>query len=71
MPEVVEAFTVAGAADAFLRVVASDMMHLERVISRLRGLDYVQQTSTTLLLSRLIHRPITDLTQSLRGSDSA
>ena len=60
MPEVAEAFTVAGKADALLRVVAGDMIHLERVISRVRGLSYVQQTDTTLLLSRLLHRPMAD-----------
>jgi DNA-binding Lrp family transcriptional regulator len=58
MREVAEAFTVAGKADALLRVVAGDMVHLERVISRVRGLSYVQQTDTTLLLSRLLHRPM-------------
>jgi DNA-binding Lrp family transcriptional regulator len=56
-PEIVEAFTVAGAADATLRVVAADVPHLERVISRLRGLPYVQQTDTTMLLSTLVRRP--------------
>ena len=56
-PEIVEAFTVAGAADAMLRVVAADVPHLERVISRLRGLSYVQQTDTTMLLSPLVRRP--------------
>ncbi len=55
-PEIVEAFTVAGAADAMLRVVAADVPHLERVISRLRGLPYVQQTDTTMLLSTLVRR---------------
>ena len=55
--EIVEAFTVAGAADAMLRVVAGDVPHLERVISRLRGLPYVQQTDTTMLLSVLVRRP--------------
>jgi DNA-binding Lrp family transcriptional regulator len=55
-PEIVEAFTVAGAADAMLRVVAADAPHLERVISRLRGLPYVQQTDTTMLLSTLVRR---------------
>jgi DNA-binding Lrp family transcriptional regulator len=57
IPEIVEAFTVAGAADAMLRVMAGDVPHLERVISRLRGLPYVQQTDTTMLLSVLIRRP--------------
>jgi hypothetical protein len=40
-----------------LRVVAADVVQLERVISRLRGLTYVQQTDTTMLLSRLLSRP--------------
>lgn len=57
MPEVVSASTVSGGADALLRVVASDVRHLERVVSRLRGLPYVQQTSTVLLLSNLLSRP--------------
>jgi DNA-binding Lrp family transcriptional regulator len=57
MPEVVDAFTVAGAADSMLRVVASDVPHLEHVISRLRGLPYVQRTDTTMLLSVLVRRP--------------
>jgi DNA-binding Lrp family transcriptional regulator len=57
IPEIVEAFTVAGAADAMLRVVVGDVPHLERVISRLRGLAYVQNTDTTMLLSALVRRP--------------
>ena len=57
MPEVVDAFTVAGAADSMLRVVASDVPHLEQVISRLRGLSYVERTDTTMLLSVLVRRP--------------
>ena len=57
VPEIVEAFTVAGAADAMLRVVAEGVLHLERVISRLRGLPYVQQTDTTMVLSSLVRRP--------------
>lgn len=56
MPEVVEAWTVAGPADALLRIVAEGPEQLERVISRLRGLAYVQQTDTGLLLSQLVRR---------------
>lgn len=56
IPEVVEASTVAGAADTLLRVVADGPGELERVIGRLRALKYVQQTDTALLLSRLIRR---------------
>jgi hypothetical protein len=40
-----------------LRVVVGDVPHLERVITRLRGLAYVQQTDTTMLLSALVRRP--------------
>jgi DNA-binding Lrp family transcriptional regulator len=69
IPEVVEAFTVAGKADTLLRVVAGDMVHLERVISHVRGLSYVQQTDTTLLLSRLLHRPLADPATSDAWSD--
>ncbi len=56
IPEVVEAFTVAGVADSVLRVVAEDPAHLERLISRLRGLAYVEQTDTMLYLSPLVTR---------------
>ena len=60
LPEIVEAFTVSGAADAVLRIAVRDVVHLERVISRLRGLPYVQQTDTTMLLSSLVQRsPLT------------
>jgi DNA-binding Lrp family transcriptional regulator len=58
LPEVIEASTVSGSADAVLRVVAADVVQLERVISRLRGLSYVQQTDTTMLLSLLLSRPV-------------
>jgi DNA-binding Lrp family transcriptional regulator len=57
MPEVVSAHSVSGAADTLLRVVAADAQHLERVISRVRDLPYVQRTSTVLLLSDLLTRP--------------
>lgn len=57
VPEVVEAFTVTGPADATIRVVAGNAEHLERVISRLRNLEYVRQTDTTMLLSTLLQRP--------------
>ena len=56
LPEVVEALTVTGAADTILRVVARDAEHLERVIGRLRGLDYVRQTDTTMVLSTVLRR---------------
>lgn len=64
IPEIVDASTVSGSADAVLRVVAADASHLERVISSLRSLPYVNQTDTTLLLSRLLNRPMGDSTSN-------
>lgn len=64
IPEIVDASTVSGSADAVLRVVAANARHLERVISSLRGLPYVNQTDTTLLLSRLLNRPMGDPTDT-------
>jgi DNA-binding Lrp family transcriptional regulator len=60
IPEIIEAFTVAGTPDAALRVVAGDMPHLERVISQLRSLPYVQQTDTMMRLSSLVNRSASD-----------
>ncbi len=56
LPEVISGYTVTGDADALLRVVAADVAHLERVVSSLRRLPYVQHTSTVLLLSPLVTR---------------
>jgi DNA-binding Lrp family transcriptional regulator len=68
LPEVIEASTVSGSADAVLRIVAADVVQLERVISRLRGLPYVQQTDTTMVLSRLLSRPVADPVIHLDGA---
>lgn len=56
IPEVIEAVTVTGGADTIVRVVAADSAHLERVIGRLRSIDYVRQTDSTMVLSTVLHR---------------
>ena len=56
LPEVVSGHTVAGDADAMIQVVATDVRHLERVVSSLRSLGYVQHTNTILQLSALVTR---------------
>jgi DNA-binding Lrp family transcriptional regulator len=61
IPEVIEAVTVTGPADTMVRVVARDAEHLERVITRLRSMDYVRQTDTTMILSTLVYRAARDL----------
>jgi DNA-binding Lrp family transcriptional regulator len=54
MPEVVEAFTVSGAADAIVHLRASGIAHLESALERLRALDFVDRTISTVVLSTLV-----------------
>jgi DNA-binding Lrp family transcriptional regulator len=53
VPEVLEAFTVTGAADALLHVRAEDMSDFERVLEDVRDHDGISQTRSTVVLSRL------------------
>lgn len=59
LPEVVAAYTVSGAADAIVHLRASDIHHLETALERLRGLEIVDRTVSTVVLSRLLERPPT------------
>lgn len=56
IPEVVAASTVAGAADAVVRVRAQDVQHLERTLERIRSSAAIERTESTIVLSRLIER---------------
>lgn len=55
-PEVVEAFTVTGDADALLHVFAEDIQHFERVLTRISAEPFVARTRSTLILSALLRR---------------
>ncbi|AYY14673.1 Lrp/AsnC family transcriptional regulator [Actinobacteria bacterium YIM 96077] len=55
-PEVVEAFTVTGDADALLHVFAADMQHFERVLSEISAEPFVARTRSVLVLSPLLRR---------------
>lgn len=57
-PEVVQACTVSGDADALLHVMASDMRHFETVLERLAAETYVVRTKSVLVLSRLLERTV-------------
>ncbi len=57
LPEVVAAYTVTGEADALLHVAVRDTAHLEQVLERIRGHDFVVKTRSTVVLSRLLERP--------------
>lgn len=56
IPEVVQASTVAGSADAVLRVRARDVGHLEETLERIRGAADIERTDSTIVLTRLIER---------------
>jgi Lrp/AsnC family transcriptional regulator, leucine-responsive regulatory protein len=50
LPEVVEAFTIAGDPDALVRLRVADLDHLKRVIDRLRRTGRVAGTKTLIVL---------------------
>jgi DNA-binding Lrp family transcriptional regulator len=56
-PEVVDACTVTGEADALLHIRASDVRHFEQVVERIGAEPFVVRTRSVIVLSRLVHRP--------------
>jgi len=57
VPEVVDAGTVSGSADAIVHMRSRDIATLEIAIERIRNAPNVDHTRSTIVLSRLIHRP--------------
>ena len=57
-PEVAAAYTVAGEASAILHLRATDTLHLEQALERLRDRPGVIRTQTQVLLSTLFERPL-------------
>lgn len=55
-PEVVEAMTVTGEADALLHIYAADPRHFERVLSAISAEPFVARTKSILVLSALLRR---------------
>jgi DNA-binding Lrp family transcriptional regulator len=56
-PEVIEAWSVTGGADAIARVRTSDNADLERLIMELQRDGKVERTSSQVVLSQLVSRP--------------
>ena len=56
-PEVVEASTISGEADAMLRILAADMRHFEQVLEQIGAQPFVARTKSVLVLSPLLRRP--------------
>ena len=65
-PEVIDACTITGEADALLRVQASDVRHFEQVVERIGAESFVVRTRSVIVLSRLVNRP--DLLSPSGGS---
>lgn len=56
VPEVVDAGTVTGSADAIVRMRSRDIPSLEAALERVRVAPNVDHTRSAIVLSRLIHR---------------
>jgi DNA-binding Lrp family transcriptional regulator len=57
-PEVADACTVTGEADALVHIRAADVRHFEDVMERIRAEPFVIRTRSVIVLSRLIDRAI-------------
>jgi DNA-binding Lrp family transcriptional regulator len=55
-PEVVDACTVTGEADALVHIRAADIRHFERVMERIGAEPFVVRTRSAIVLSRLVDR---------------
>jgi DNA-binding Lrp family transcriptional regulator len=72
VPEIVEAYSVAGSAgDLLARVVARDNTHLESVIQRLGRLAGVVRIRTEIALSERVPHRVLPLVESLTGAPPA
>jgi DNA-binding Lrp family transcriptional regulator len=56
-PEVTDACTITGEADALLHIHASDVRHFEQVVERIGAEPFVVRTRSVIVLSRLVNRP--------------
>jgi len=55
-PEVADACTVTGEADALVHIRAADVRHFEQVMERISAEPFVVRTRSVIVLSRLIER---------------
>ena len=56
LPDVVEAYTVTGEADALLHVKTASPAELEAVVEQVRAHQNAERTKTTIVLSRIVER---------------
>lgn len=55
-PEVVDACTVTGEADALVHIRAADVKHFEHVLERIGAEPFVMRTRSVIVLSRLVEQ---------------
>ena len=55
-PEVADACTITGEADALVHIRAADIRHFEQVMERISAEPFVQRTRSVIVLSRLVER---------------
>src|ERR1700723_657416 len=66
-PEVADACTITGEADALVHIRAADVRHFEDVMERIRAESFVVRTKSVIVLSRLVDRdPGTETVAPLR-----
>lgn len=56
LAEVVAAYTVSGSADAIVHLRAADIAHLETALERVRNVEFIERTESTIVLSTLLER---------------
>ncbi|HTZ92310.1 MAG TPA: Lrp/AsnC family transcriptional regulator [Streptosporangiaceae bacterium] len=56
-PEVIDACTVTGEADALVHIRAADVRHFEQVVEQIGAEPFVVRTRSVIVMSRLVHRP--------------
>ena len=69
-PEVVDACTITGEADALVHIRARDVRHFEDVMERIRAESFVVRTKSVIVLSRLVDRADAPATLRLRCTES-
>ena len=69
-PEVVDACTITGEADALIHIRATDVRHFEDVMERIRAESFIVRTKSVIVLSRLVDRADAPATLRLRCTKS-
>jgi len=71
IPEVLEAYTITGAGDMLLRVVARSNVDLQRVLDRVTATDGVDRASTAIALQTQVAYRVLPLVAAAAGSTSS